>query len=182
VSLKFGAKNVVTVQGTSSVLAPFYYNSNQDLFGRAVGTVHDYYRAHLIAQSVDKTYGADEVYEYEWVPKGVGSVECLGVSSFQPGTPVTMQQCGQTAATLWIAVTGRQSGNYMPLINAAASANSALVLTAGSASGPLSITQMSLSTTVANGVSTTTCAPTQMWEIEQGAYNAATETSVTAAT
>src|SRR5579859_3608952 len=172
-ALKFGAKTVVSVsRGSSAVLALFWFSGNEDLHGKPVGTVQALYRAHLIAQSVDKTYGADLVYEYEWFPKGFGTVLCLGVSgSMQPGTPVTLQPCGVSAATLWIAQTGRQSGNYMPLINAGASVNSALVLTASSASGALSIAQMALSTTA--GV--TSCAPTQMWELVAGPFGNSTE-------
>lgn len=177
-SQKFGPKNVVSVQGSAVGLAAFWYSNGEDLAGWPVGTVHDYYRAGLIAQSVDKLYGADEVFEYEWVPRGIESVRCLGVSSLKAGTPVTLQACGASAATLWIAATGRQSGNYMPLINAAASTKAAMVLTASTASGPLSINWLSLTTKVSNGVSTTTTAPTQMWEAEQGAFGASTEVAV----
>lgn len=181
-SQKFGVKNVVSVQGSAAGLAAFWYSNNEDLIAWPVGTVHDYYLAHLIAQSVDKVYGASEVFEYEWVPRGSESVRCLGASSSQSGAAVTMQQCGASAATLWIPQAGRQSGNYMPLINAGASAKTLEVLTASTASGPLSITQLSLTTKVANGVSTTSVAPTQMWELETGVYGAATETSVTTGT
>jgi hypothetical protein len=45
-----------------------------------------------------------------------------------------------------------------------------MLLTASSASGPLSVTQMNLSTTTSNGVTTASVAANQMWETVAGVY------------
>ena len=68
-------------------------------------------------------------------------------------------------STLWIGVHRHASGDFEPFVNVAASTSSALVLTATSATGPLTINYMSLGS---GGV-----AGNQMWESLIGIYGQA---------
>ena len=188
---KFGASNVVAIgAGSAAQLAAFGYNPSEDFYIWQLGTVSDFVKAGVIPASLAKVYGADPVYEYEYVPARHLTGTCLSVpSGAAAGTAVTLRSCGETASTLWIGVAGRQSGNYMPLVSAAASAKSALVLTAASASGAVTISQMSLSTVVSSagvssagvssaGVSSVTVAPAQMWQAVVGVYKSSTVTAI----
>jgi hypothetical protein len=168
-SQKFGASNVVAVGSASTgELAAFWYSESEDFSGQVVGTVHDLYKAGFISKSVNDTYSSDEVYQYEYAPAGGLSGNCLAAT---PGsTGVTLQSCGASGDTLWVGLSGLQSGNFMPVMSAALSTKSAMLLTASSASGALTVTQMSLSSSVSNGVATLKTSPYQMWETVEGAY------------
>jgi hypothetical protein len=83
---------------------------------------------------------------------------------------VTLLPCGASVDTLWVGLSGLQHGNFMPVMSAALSPSSAMLLTASSASGPLGVTQMNLSTTTSNGVTTAAVAANQMWETVEGVY------------
>jgi hypothetical protein len=168
-SQKFGATDVVAVSPSSSgELAAFWYKDSEDFYGQPEGNVSALYRAGVIAKSVDNTYSSDEVYQYEYAPGGTASGNCLAAT---PGsTAVTLQSCGATADTLWVGLNGLQHGNFLPVMSAALSTKSAMLLTASTATGALTVSQMALSTTVSNGVTTATDSPYQMWETVQGAY------------
>jgi hypothetical protein len=175
-SQKFGATNVMAVgQGSTVGLAAFWYRNSEDFYGQPEGTVYDLYKAGVITKSQDDTYGTDEVYQYEYAPGGVGGNQCLAATA--GSTAVTLESCGASVNTLWVGLSGLQHGNYMPLMSAALSAKSAMLLTATSASGPLSVTQMNLGTTVSDGVTTLTDAPNQMWETVEGPYNGSSVSS-----
>jgi hypothetical protein len=173
-SQKFGATNVMAVGSSSSgVLAPFWYRESEDFLADYQGTVKDFAKAGIISQSIANTYGKDQVFQYVYAPAGnASSGQCLGTTA--GSTAVTLQKCGQTASTVWVALSGWQHGNFMPLLSAALSAKSAMLLTATTASGPLAVTQMNLGTTVSNGVTTTTPSSYQMWETVAGAFNSST--------
>jgi hypothetical protein len=168
-SQKYGAGNVMAVGASSSgVLAPFWYNQNEDFVAEVECNVHDLYKVGVIAGSVNRTYSSDEVYQYVYAPVGNTTDKCLGAA---PGsTAVTLMPCGTNADTLWVGLSGLQHGNFMPVMSAALSPSSAMLLTASAANGPLTVTQMNLSTTTSNGVTTASVAANQAWETVQGAY------------
>ena len=83
------------------------------------GTVADYYADTTTMYAV---YGADEAYELEYSPYGVDSGLCVGVGSKAGnGTPVALEQCGVSDATLWVVdadgVTTASPDTYYPWIN-----------------------------------------------------------------
>lgn len=172
-SQKFGATNVVSV-GSSSTgeLAPFYYDESEDFYPQLEGNVSELAKAGAIAHSVAKTYGSDQVYQYVYSPAGNATDKCLGAT--EGSSAVTLVPCGATANSLWVTLGGWKSGNFEPLLSAALSVNSAMLLTASTASGALAVTQMNLGTTVSNGVSTTSPSSVQMWETVNGAYGSST--------
>jgi hypothetical protein len=62
-------------------------------------------------------FGNDEVYEIDYAPDFTYTGECLGTSSSDGSGSVSLQVCGETAATLWVADTADRSGRALPLIN-----------------------------------------------------------------
>jgi hypothetical protein len=168
-SQKFGPTDVVAVGSSSAgTLAAFWYSNSEDFYGQPEGTVHDLYRAGVIAKSLNNTYNSDEVYQYEYAPGGTASGKCLAAT---PGsTTVTLLSCGASSDTLWVGLAGLQHGNFMPVMSAALSTKSAMLLTASAATGALDVTQMSLSTSVSNDVTTNTVSQYQMWETVEGVY------------
>jgi hypothetical protein len=82
------------------------------------GTVADFVAAGLMNQSMDLHWANDEVYEIDYAPDYTYTGECLGTSSSNGGGgSVSLQPCGETAATLWVADTADASGRALPLIN-----------------------------------------------------------------
>jgi hypothetical protein len=91
--------------------------ANENWVVAAVGTVSTFYADGLATLAMDQNYPNDEDYEYEYTPFGVDSGLCLGVPGApQSGTPVTLQPCGKSAATTWVADAATENG-YSPLIN-----------------------------------------------------------------
>lgn len=176
-SEKFGASDVVAV-GSSSAgeLAAFWYNSGEDFFGQPEGTVRDFSKAGVISGSLAKTYGSDQIYQYVYAPDGHVTDECLGTSA--GSTAVTLQSCGASPNTLWVVLNGWAHGNFEPVLSAQLSAQSAMLLTASAAKGALTVTQMNLSTSTANGVTTSTVSPNQMWETVCGVYGNSTVSNI----
>jgi len=78
------------------------------------GTVADFFAAGLVSAAVDLHYGAgaagfpnDAAFEIEYAPFGVDSGLCMGVASTAvQGEGVTLQACGVSSKTVWIADTG----------------------------------------------------------------------------
>lgn len=176
-SEKYGANDVVAV-GSSSTgeLAAFWYNSGEDFVGQPEGVVRDFSKAGVISGSIAKTYGSDQVYQYVYAPDGHATDKCLGASV--GSTAVTLQSCGDSPNTLWVALSGLAHGNFEPVLSAALSAQSAMLLTASAANGPLTVTQMNLSTSTSNDVTTSTVAPNQMWETVCGVYGNSTVSNI----
>jgi hypothetical protein len=170
-SQKYGTADVLAVGSSSAVgLSAFWYSQSEDFRAQLEGDVYDLNKAGAIPWSEAKTYGFDQVYQYVYWPGGHPSDECVGASA--GSTAVTLQPCGATAKTLWVGLSGLQDGNFEPLLSAALSANSAMLLTASSATGALSVSPMDLTTTESNGNATTTTSPYQMWETVEGVYGA----------
>jgi hypothetical protein len=65
-------------------------------------------------------YGNYEAFELEYSPYGVDSGLCVGTgSTAADGTPVALENCGQTGRTVWVNDTAGadDSAGYHPLIN-----------------------------------------------------------------
>ena len=105
---------------------------NEDFSAGDIGTVEDFCSAWPAPQSFNPTsyvcihYRFFQVYESNWSPFGNQSGLCAGVASAVDGENVTLQNCGASDNTLWIADrangTGgdcRSTGNYCPWINGA---------------------------------------------------------------
>jgi hypothetical protein len=179
-SQKYGAAHVLELGANSTaVLAAPGYNTREDFYGWPEGTVRDLYKVGAIPQAVENTYSSETVYQYEYAPAGGSTAKCLGVTpNAVSGTVVTLLPCGANADTLWVGLSGWQNGNFMPLLSAAASTKSAMLLTATTAAGPLTISGMDLNTTVTNGVTTATVSPLQNWEAVAGVYQSTTTGSI----
>jgi hypothetical protein len=180
-SQKFGATHLMALGPDATVqLAPAGFTTSEDFYGWPEGTVRDLYKAGVISQAVENTYSSDTVYQYQYAPAGSSSARCIGVApNAVGGTTVTLMECGANADTLWVGLSGWQSGNFMPLMSAAASSKSAMLLTASTAAGPLTISEMNLSTTVTNGATVSTISPLQNWEAVAGVYENTTTGSIT---
>ena len=101
------------------------------------GTVADFFAAGLVSAAVDLHYGGgatipngtatpghfpnDPAFENEYAPYGVDSGLCIGVASTAvQGSKVTLEPCGVSSKTVWIADTGDSvtvAHGYVPLIN-----------------------------------------------------------------
>lgn len=177
-SQAYGASDVISLSTSGGALLAPGFKPQQDLIPLAVGTVAQLAQARKIPASEAATYGNEVVYEFSYAPYGQLTGECLGVSSPTAGATVALQHCGQPTnnqpapswegqlGSLWIGVYRDHSGNYEPFVNVAASKSSAVVLTATTVGGPLTITQMSLT----SGYSGTALASDQMWESLIGIY------------
>jgi hypothetical protein len=180
-SQSYGTGHVVATTGTGGTLLSSGANPDEDFVPLAVGSVAQLAQAGEIPSSLASAYANEVVYEFSSAPYGALTSECLGVSSPTAGAHVVLQQCGaplthqpapsweKQQGTLWIGVHRDASGDYEPFVNVEASKSAALVLTASSASGPLTINWMSLS----SGYSGTTVASDQMWESLIGIYGKA---------
>jgi hypothetical protein len=165
-SQSFGSGQVIAEGANGATLLAPGYNPEEDFVALAVGTVSQLAGAGKIPASLAPTYGNEVVYQFSYQPKGVITDTCLAASSLAAGSNVVVKSCGWPAEiipesilptnTLWIGVHRDASGNYEPFVNVGASKSSALVLTATSAGGPLTINYMHLGY---GGV-----ASNQMWE------------------
>jgi hypothetical protein len=98
-------------------------SKGEDFSVDALGTVHDFYRAGLLAGGLDKLYSGLSVYEIEYTPGATPSDLCLGTARTPgAGTPVALEPCGMRAKTVWIFARQKTStGTYYALISAATS-------------------------------------------------------------
>jgi len=127
-NLIYGPSDVIAVAGASgtqahtgqpvALLAAGSSNQGEDWVLIDEGTVSDFYRAGLVSAGLNLHYGNDEAYEYDYVPYGVDSGQCLGVAGIAGnGAPVSLQPCGVSAHTLWVADTADQYQRQIPYIN-----------------------------------------------------------------
>jgi hypothetical protein len=84
--------------------------TNEDFTDDAIGSVSDYCSTTPNAQQFNNSsyicqhLSGDTVYEADWSPNSNESGECVGVAASNvAGQNVTLQACGQTTRTLWIA-------------------------------------------------------------------------------
>jgi hypothetical protein len=150
--------------GQDVILARAAEFSAEDFKLQDLGTVAPFYAAGIVGPAVGQTWPSDEVYEYLYAPNGVWTTLCLGVAvTAANGTAVSLQPCGTTARTLWIALAADRIGSYQPLINGTDTVISTPdVLTAGQVGGILTTTELSLA---AGSI-----APSQMWQNRSGVY------------
>jgi hypothetical protein len=90
----------------------------EDFIISAQGTVDDFEAAGLASKALALNYGTLEAYEYEYSPYGVDSGLCIGVGSTAGnGTPVALENCGQSSKTVWVADSNDSAGPDYPAIN-----------------------------------------------------------------
>jgi hypothetical protein len=101
----------VTIAAASST------NHGEDWYLSEQDPVSDFYEIGLMSAEMNLHWGSDEAYEIDYAPGGDITGFCLGTSSSNGSGKVTLQPCGETAATLWVADTADQNGRAVPLIN-----------------------------------------------------------------
>jgi hypothetical protein len=71
----------------------------------------------LVSRALAFHYGADQAFEIQYAPYGVGSGQCAGTGrAAASGEQVSLQWCGRSARTIWVADTADEAGGYVPLI------------------------------------------------------------------
>jgi hypothetical protein len=166
---KFGSADVSAVSGGTAAtgqavtLAAAAPSTAEDWGSAFQGVVSDFYAAGLMNATLDKYYGPDPVFEFEYLPGGIASGECLGTASgARQGTRVTLQPCGKTAGTAWIFDTAAASGSYVPYISGSGSKYPGpYVLTAAQAGGGFTTQALRVDS---KGV----VAKDQMWQLISG--------------
>jgi hypothetical protein len=127
-NLLYGQSDVIAVAGargtSANVGEPVALkpasdtNQGEDWFVEDEGTVSDFFAANLVSAGLNLHYGNDEVYEFDYVPDGVDSTLCLGVAGIAGnGSPVSLQTCGASSHTLWVADAADQQQRLIPMIN-----------------------------------------------------------------
>jgi hypothetical protein len=118
---EFGSGWVLEVLGSAKVgaglyLVPAANSENEDFRLSYAGTVEQFYDAGLFNSVVGTTWPNDDVYQYEYAPGGTDSGLCVGATSVQE--PLTLQDCGVSAVTCWVALANDDLGGYEPLMTA----------------------------------------------------------------
>ncbi|MGH2874023.1 MAG: putative Ig domain-containing protein [Solirubrobacteraceae bacterium] len=91
-------------------------NSNpaEDFSADDEGLVSEFVMAGLMSPGLGGLYGNLEAYEFQYAPFGVQTGLCMGVGATPgDGTPVTLQPCGVTVRTVWIADPGTAPHSYI---------------------------------------------------------------------
>jgi hypothetical protein len=145
-------------------------DSTEDFVIDDFGPVSGFYQDGLVGPVVGQTWPTDQTYQYSYAPDGVQSGFCLGLTeTASTGEGVTLQPCGVSADTVWIALAADESDGYQPMINATDTvADAPYVLTAvrnkfvlrGSAIIDLEVEPLSLVGGALN--------PAQMWTDDSG--------------
>jgi hypothetical protein len=78
------------------------------------GTVEEFYNAGIVNSTVGTTWPNDDVYQYEYAPGGTDSNLCVGETSL--GAPLTLQDCGVSAVTCWVALANDKIDGAEPLM------------------------------------------------------------------
>jgi len=120
-------------------LAPAGPNESEDFKAEYIGQVSLLYSFGIVSATVNQHWPNDYGYEYQYAPGGTDTGLCLGTAGTAAGgTPVTLQPCGVSGQTVWVAVATR--GEYTPLVNGTDNDSFApYVLTASTDNGPLSV-------------------------------------------
>ncbi len=120
-----GTGEVLAVSGTSVVMsAASTTNSAEDFTVEAEGTVTAAVDAGVVSSKLMLNYSDSDLVEFQYAPDGVPSDECIADTSENtiptntPTLTVALQQCGITAASLWIVDQGNALSSYDDLINA----------------------------------------------------------------
>lgn len=125
--LSYGTSDVLALEnpsGTSAstgqavtIAAASSTNQGEDWLLTDQGTVADFYEAGLMSAEMNLHWSNDQVYEIDYVPYGDFTGLCFGTTASNGSGAVSLQPCGETAATLWVADTADASGRAVPLIN-----------------------------------------------------------------
>jgi hypothetical protein len=120
-------------------LAPAGPYESEDFKPVYLASVSTLYSYGIVSAAVDRSWPDDIGYEYLYAPGGVESTLCLGTAGIAAqGTPVTLQPCGVSGQTVWIATASR--GEFTPLVNGTDNRSFApYVLTASTDNGPLTV-------------------------------------------
>jgi len=107
------------VVGSAEVGAPVYMvgaenTENEDFILLTEGTVEEFYEYGIFNSTVGTTWPNDEVYQYEYAPGGQESGLCVGETAL--GGALTLQTCGVSAVTCWIALTNDKIDGAEPLV------------------------------------------------------------------
>jgi hypothetical protein len=100
---------------------------NQDFTGGFVGTVAQLCGESQLSPYICNNYGPTSeiegdfpVFEGDWSPFGNQSGLCVGAAKpVVPGENVTLQRCGQSDATFWVADLNNSHIGYTPWLNGA---------------------------------------------------------------
>jgi hypothetical protein len=125
--LSYGTSDVLAVVGASgtsartgqatTIAAASGTSQAEDWALDEEGTVSDFYAAGLISAQMNLHWSSNEAYEIQYVPDGTSTILCLGTTASNGSGAVSLQPCGVSAATLWVADTADRSGRAVPLIN-----------------------------------------------------------------
>lgn len=133
-----------------------FARSNQDPaqdFGYSEeGTVNDFEAAGLVSKAVALQYGKLTAWEIEYAPYGADTGLCAGIAGGGAGgitglpfngDPVSLQPCGESADTVWIALPGK--GWFQAINGATSSFSHPFVLTYPSGASPTDLPRPQLS-------------------------------------
>jgi hypothetical protein len=134
-----GTGEVLAVSGTSVVLsAASTTNSAEDWTPEGEGDVANAVAADVVSPRLDMLYSTDQLVEFQYVPDGVPSDECLANTAtwtgsvYLPTLTVVLAQCGITAQSLWILDASNEANGYVDLINAGYATDTATYPSLGS--------------------------------------------------
>jgi hypothetical protein len=125
------AGTVLTVSGSSVTdSAANSSSSTQDWTPEQEGDVANAVAAGVLPAKLNMLYSTDQLVEFEYVPGGTPSDQCLADSDTtttitgsqspfnDPNLSVVLAQCGITAASLWIVDASNEANGFVDLINA----------------------------------------------------------------
>jgi hypothetical protein len=114
---------------------------SEDFVSEYIGPVSELYSYGIVTATVDQSWPNDIGYEYQYAPGGIESGLCLGTAgTAAQGTAVTLQPCGVSGQTVWVATAG--GSEFTPLVNGTDSRSFApYVLSAGTDNGPLTVAE-----------------------------------------
>lgn len=132
-------------QATGTPIVQFRINNAdpaEDFTVSDQALVSAFYAKNLVSAAVDQAYGDDAAYEVEFSPFGAPTGQCVGVAATATaGEHVTLQPCGVSSKTLWIADSSASiTDSFVPLINGSTSDTSdPFVLTYPAGGNPLDL-------------------------------------------
>jgi hypothetical protein len=143
----------------------------EDFTFSAEGTVADFYAAGLVLPSFYAHYANLKAYEIQYSPYGVDSSFCVGVPlTAATNTRVTLQPCGQSGKTVWVADSAQPlTSSYVPLINGSdTDFTDPLVLTYPAGANPAAVPRPVLVTRPLTTNPDGTVAGNQLWSVALG--------------
>ncbi len=136
------------------------YDPAEDFTISYQGLVSDFFAAGLVTSAVELHYGGgstlpngtktadDPAFEIEYSPYGVGSGLCVGVGkTAAQGGKVSLQPCGVTSKTVWIADVGLDPGKPNSTVTTIANVNERERVTTFPSTGPTTAPSITYSNT-----------------------------------